>query len=299
MTRCVSYPRAVRAHPLTPLLVLVIVASGLVLLGLTVFAEALVVAAMRGVSSNAALAIVTHDPGFLAMAQIIGLGSPVLLAAFLAEGGPGAFFARALAPCPWDRVLAAFVAGLALQLVMVELGHTITDTFPALRHTPEEEAALRETLRIHDLYSAITVPLALVIAAPVTEELLFRGFAQHELGRLVRREGASHRFVLVFVALLFAAFHMDPGSALPILVAGLALGVIADRWQSVRISIALHAGVNLVPIAITEDALPIRGFNDTDPSAHVAPLVLVTSLGVSVIAFALAWHGPAPAQRTR
>lgn len=297
MTRCVSYPRAVRAHPLTPLLVLVIVASGLVLLGLTVFAEALVVAAMRGVSSNAALAIVTHDPGFLAMAQVIGLGTPVLLAAFLAEGGPGAFFARTLAPCPWDRVLAAFVAGLALQLVMVELGHTITDVFPALRHTPEEEAALRETLRVHDLYSAITVPLALVIAAPVTEELLFRGFAQHELGRLVRRDGAAHRFVLVFVAVLFAAFHMDPGSALPILVAGLALGVIADRWRSVRISIALHAGVNLVPIAITEDVLPIRGFNDTDPSAHVAPLVLVTSLTVSVIAFALAMQGPAPAER--
>ena len=294
MTRRVSYPRTVRARPLSPWIVLVIVASGLVLLGGTVLCEALVIAAVRGVSSNEALAIVTSDPGFLAVAQIVGLGAPVLLAAFLVERGPRSFFARALAPCPWDRVLAAFVSGLALQLVMVELGHTLTDLVPALRHTPEEEAALREALRIHDAYSAITVPLALVIAAPVTEELLFRAFAQHELAQLVRPGGAGHRVVLVFVALLFAAFHMDPGSALPILVAGLALGAIADRWQSVRISIALHAGVNLVPIAITEEVLPIRGFNDTDPSSHVAPLVLVTSLAVSVIAFVLAWQGPAP-----
>jgi len=289
----------VRARPLTPIVVLVVLASGLVLLGLTVVAEALVVAAIRGMRSDDAFAIVTHDPGFLAIAQIVGLGTPVVLASFLVEGGPRAFFVRAFAPCPRDRVLAAFVAGVALQLVMVELGHTITDLVPSFRHSPEEEAALRETLRIHDAYSAITVPLALVIAAPVTEELLFRAFAQRELTQLVRRDGSAHRLVLVFVALLFAAFHMDPGSALPILVAGLALGVIADRWQSVRISIALHAGVNLVPIAVTEDVLPIRGFNDTDPSSHVAPLVLVTSLAVSVIAFALAWQGPVPRRDAR
>ncbi|MBN8612917.1 MAG: CPBP family intramembrane metalloprotease [Deltaproteobacteria bacterium] len=278
-----------RPRPLSPFVVLGVLASGLVLLGLTVVLEGVVVAAVRGLSSNEALDLVTHDPGGLALAQLVGLGVPVLLAAYLSEGGPRGFVSRAFAPCPLDRVLAAFVAGLALQLVMVELSHLVTDALPALRHSPDQEAALRETLRIHDVYSAITVPLALVVSAPLTEELLFRAFAQRELALRTTR-GAS----IGVVAVLFALFHMDGASVPSILLAGLALGAIADRWRSVRISIALHAGVNLVPIAITEEILPIRGFNDTDPSSHLAPLVLVTSLAVSVIAFVLAWQGPAP-----
>lgn len=268
---------------------LAILASGLVLLGLTVVLEAMVVALVWGVSSSAALDSVTHDPGGLALAQIVGLGTPVVVASMLDEGGARGFASRAFAACPWERVLAAFVAGLALQLVMVEIAHTTTDLAPALRHTPEQEAALRETLRIHDLYSLVMVPLALVVSAPVTEELLFRAFAQRELGLRVGRGLA-----IGMVTVLFAVFHMDPASVPPILVAGLALGAIADRWQSVRISIALHAGVNLVPIAITEHVLPIRGFNDTDPSSHIAPLVLVTSAVVFLVAYGLAWQGPAP-----
>lgn len=273
-------------------MVLGVLASGLVLLGLTVVLEAVIVAALRGLSSRESLEIVTHDPGGLAVAQLVGLGVPVLLAASLSEGGRRAFFARALTACPWDRVLAAFVAGLALQLVMVELTHLVTDLVPALRHSPEQEAALRETLRIRDLYSAVMVPLAVVISAPVTEELLFRAFAQRELAGRFGRVPA-----IGAVAVLFAVFHMDGASVPAILLAGLALGAIADRWQTVRISIALHAGVNLVPVLVTEAVLPIRGFNDTDPSSHIAPLVLATSTGVFVIAFALAWQrGDGPAR---
>lgn len=276
------------------MIVLALSGAALVLLAATVWLEALVLGLVRGQPASVAIGTVSHDPGALALAQLVGLGVPVLVAAWLVEGGPRAFVSRALAPVPWDRALAAFLAGLALQLPMVELSHLVTDLWPALRHAPEEEAALRETLRIHDLYSAIAVPMALVVLAPVTEELLFRAFAQRELALRLARVPGGRPLVIALVALFFAVFHMDGASVLAILVAGLALGAIADRWQSVRISIALHAGVNLVPVALTASVVPIEGFNDTDPSTHVAPTLAVASALVSAIAFGLAWRGGAP-----
>lgn len=280
-------------RPLSPWIVLTLLGSALVLLAVTVWLEAMIVALVGGVTSHEALRHATHDPGMLAIAQTVGLGVPLLLAARLSEGGGRAFFARALAPCPWDRVLWAFVAGLALQLPMVEIAHVVADLAPALRHSAEEDAALRETVRIRDLYTAITVPLALVVSAPVTEELLFRAFAQHELAGQARSRRLGRVLALGFVAVLFAAFHLDAASTPSILVAGIALGAIADRWQSVRISIALHAGVNLVPVAVTEHVLLVPGFNDTDPDVHVSPLALVVSAAVFAAAFALAWRGGA------
>jgi membrane protease YdiL (CAAX protease family) len=91
---------------------------------------------------------------------------------------------------------------------MVEISHVVADLVPALARPADEEAALRETMRIHSIYSAIAVPLALVVLAPVTEELLFRAFAQREL---VDRLGPGLGVGLV--AVLFAVFHMDPASA--------------------------------------------------------------------------------------
>lgn len=278
-------------RPLSPWIVFALLGSALALLGVTVWGEAMVIALVRGVGAQEALARATHDPGLLASAQLVGLGVPVLLASRLSEGGARAFFSRALAPCPWDRVLLAFVAGLALQLPMVEVAHVVADAMPALAHSAEDDAALRETLRIRDVYSAVTVPLALVVSAPVTEELLFRAFAQYELARQARSARLGRVLAIGSVAVLFAVFHMDPVSTPSILLAGLALGAIADRWQSTRISMALHAGVNLVPVAVTDQVVLIPGFNDADPSAHVSPSVLAASASVFAVAYVLAWRG--------
>jgi membrane protease YdiL (CAAX protease family) len=278
------------SRPLSPWIVLALLGSALALLGAAVWAEAMVVALVNGLGAHEALGRVTRDPGLLAVAQLVGLGVPTVLAARLSDGGMRAFFSSALAPCPWDRVAFAFVAGLALQLPMVEIAHVVADLAPALRHSPEEDAALRETLRIRDLYTAVTVPLAVVVCAPVTEELLFRAFALRELAAQAHARRVGRVLAVGLVAVLFAVFHMDPVSTPAILLAGLALGAIADRWQSVRICVALHAGVNLVPVVLTEQVLLVPGLNDTDPDTHVSPFVLAASIVVFAAAFTLAWR---------
>ena len=252
----------------------------LVLLAATVWLEALVVGLATGQGARASLAIVTRDAGALAIAQGVGLGAPVLLAARLRGVSLRSFLGVSLRACPWDRIAAASLAGACLQLPMAELAHHMAELLPTLARTAEQEAALRETMRVDSLYDGIAVPLAVVVLAPITEELLFRAFAQPELAR-----GYGTLAAIMAVSVAFAAFHGDPTGLPSILLAGLALGVLAARWRSVRITIAMHAGVNAIPIVLNESVLPIRGFNDTDPSSHVPwPVVLA-----SVVGFGLAY----------
>jgi len=268
-------------------MVLAVLGAALVLLAATVWLEALVVGLATGQGARASLTIVTRDAGALAIAQGVGLGVPVLLAARLRGVSLRSFLGASLRPCPWDRIAAAILAGACLQLPMAELAHHMAELLPTLARSAEQEAILRETMRVDSLYDAIAVPLAVVVLAPITEELLFRAFAQPELARRYG-ELAS----IVGVSVMFAAFHGDPTGLPSILVAGLALGALAARWQSVRITIAMHAGVNAIPIALTESLLPIRGFNDADPSSHVLwPIVLASLVGFGLsYAYAL---GPA------
>lgn len=260
--------------------------AALVLLAATVWLEALVVALVTGQGSRAALTAVTRDAGALALAQGLGLGVPVLVAARLRGGSLRTFLGPALAPCPADRIAAAVLAGLALQLPMAELAHRVSELLPALARTPEEEAVLRETMRLDSLYDALMVPLAVIVLAPITEELLFRAFAQRELAA---RAGALP--AVLGVSVLFAAFHGDPTSLPSIFLAGLCLGALAERWRSVRITIAMHAAVNTVPVVLTAEVLPIAGFNDEDPGSHVPALALLVSVAMFAASFGWAMRG--------
>ncbi|HVY58226.1 MAG TPA: type II CAAX endopeptidase family protein [Xanthobacteraceae bacterium] len=85
--------------------------------------------------------------------------------------------------------------------------------------------------------------LALVVAAPVTEEVTFRGF-------LFRGWAASRLGVAGAVALtsfFWAAMHVqyDWFFMLQIFVLGLVLGWLRQRSGSTLLTMALHAGVNL------------------------------------------------------
>lgn len=268
----------------SPFVVLALLGASLALLGLTVWAQALLVGLVGGHTAAEALAIVTRDPGALALAQLVGLGVPVAIGAQLSLGGAPAFFRRALAPCPHSRVAMAFVAGIALQFPMVALSQALASLWPALAPSAAEHAALRETLRMHDAYSALTVPLAVVVLAPITEELLFRAFAQGELMGGARRR-TVRLTVIAIVAGLFAAFHMDATGAPSIFLAGIALGALVERWRSIRVSIALHMGVNLVPVVLTEDVLPIAGFNDAEPTTQLPWGLVAASTAVFAAAF--------------
>jgi membrane protease YdiL (CAAX protease family) len=90
--------------------------------------------------------------------------------------------------------------------------------------------------------SGWVVALAAIVAivvAPISEELLFRGFLQPALGHWV-----GHRSAIVLSAAFFAVAHMDLYAMPILLLLGIALAYVYDRTRSLAAPVALHMAFN-------------------------------------------------------
>jgi membrane protease YdiL (CAAX protease family) len=101
--------------------------------------------------------------------------------------------------------------------------------------------ALEHSAAVPAVFGAIAV----VVFAPLAEELLFRGLL---LRGLLRRTNAAGAVLLC--GFLFAAAHLvDPSTApllAPLAMVGVVSGVLAVRTGELSRSILLHAGFNLL-----------------------------------------------------
>ena len=261
---------------------LVLLGVSFLLMLLTVHAQGFVWSLVSHRPLNESLHQVSGNVGCLGLAQLVGLGVPALLVLRRTSGvthGLQQAFAK-VAALP---LLFAFLAGISLQLPMCELAQLVSHLAPALAPSPEDEARMQALLAVDSAYRAVAIPMSLVVIAPLTEELLFRHLMQRSF-----LAHAPRAFVLPVVAMLFAAFHFDPHAFLAISAAGLALGALAQRHQSIRISLAMHAGVNLVPVLVQPAWLPIPGLNTGDVGAHVPLVWLAPSALLFVVFFAMA-----------
>lgn len=133
-------------------------------------------------------------------------------------------------------------AGFGLQIAVVFL------TAPLLRLLFPEGAPQQEIASITEgtttVIDGIAIVLLVGVAAPVVEEVLFRGML---LSRLVRSMPTT--WAIIVQALLFAGIHLlDPNAiaALPgLFIIGVALGYAAIRSRNLSLPILVHAGVNL------------------------------------------------------
>jgi membrane protease YdiL (CAAX protease family) len=90
--------------------------------------------------------------------------------------------------------------------------------------------------------------LIMPILAGVCEEFTFRGFLMNAIDR-------KYSFVpaLLISSLAFGLFHFDPQFVYTIgaFLIGLMLGYVYHRWHSLAVSVAAHATVDLIAVAIT------------------------------------------------
>ena len=262
----------------TPIHALALVGLSFLLMLFTMHAQALVWSAVTHQPLAVSLPKVSGNMGCLVLAQLIGLGLPALWMLRRRGRKPGLD-----APLHPMLLAYAFIAGIALQLPMCELAQLVSRAFPSLAPTLADVAHMEALLAINSPYRALMVPLALVVVAPLTEEFLFRYFVQRTFLAHARRA-----VVIPVVAMLFAGFHLEPLAFLSITLAGLALGLLADRHQSIRISLAMHAGVNLVPVLVHPSWLAIPGLNAGTPTDHVPLVWLRPSTALFALMFTLA-----------
>lgn len=132
--------------------------------------------------------------------------------------------------------LAALMAGGAIALGLQAL---IPDLNSAAAEVGEE-------LQAESPFIVVAVFALLVgIAAPIVEELAFRGLGYNAL----RKRGISTGWVIVITTVAFSLFHLEP-TRIPILLAsGAILGVL--RWQTRGLGapIVAHAVNNLAGAA--------------------------------------------------
>ena len=87
--------------------------------------------------------------------------------------------------------------------------------------------------------------LAIVVLAPIAEELFFRGVVYNAWLR-----EAGPRYALVGSSALFAVIHLSLVAVVPIFLLGLALAWVYRRTANLLAPIAMHATVNGISVAL-------------------------------------------------
>lgn len=239
----------------------------------------------HSVSWDAARARVISDALGLALVQAAAFALVLLFAARLyARDGEPLRETLGLRAVPFHTVLLALVAGAALQFPLAELANLVQLVAPAPPALVENQRALLDAASPLAAFAAF---LSFVVVAPITEELLFRGIILRGV-----RVALGARVAIALSSALFALSHFGAVSAIAYaLVAGIVLGAVVARTGSTLVSIALHAGVNAVPVLLPARLIQIPGFNTVSPpgsaSTHVAPALVIASALVVAGALAL------------
>lgn len=189
----------------------------------------------------------TTTPTFgLTMASLVGLwagfvGIPLVVARVKGSGSLAEDYGARVRP---GDVGPGIVAGLASQLVLVPLVYVpLRALFPDTFADPGRSA--RELIDQASGPAIALMVVALVVGAPIVEELVFRGLLQRAL---VRRLGPP---VGVGVGAVVFAFTHYNVVAFPGLVAfGVVVGVLAHQSGRLGPSIFAHVAFNAVTVAL-------------------------------------------------
>jgi membrane protease YdiL (CAAX protease family) len=186
-------------------------------------------------------------------------------------------------PLVGGLVALCFLAGAFMQLPLAELGNLVQEVWPI---SFEELARRHRLINPTSWWGGMSVLLALVLVAPVTEELLFRGWLLQDL-----KDQYGETRALVWSSLLFGLAHVEASAVLYAALGGLVLGAVALRTKSTLASIAMHAGVNALPLLLPASLLRIEGFNTLSQRVqHISWWLLSLSIAGMVGILAIVWR---------
>ncbi|MCA9601462.1 MAG: CPBP family intramembrane glutamic endopeptidase [Polyangiales bacterium] len=228
------------------------------------FVAAFIRSATGTVTFGEGLGAASEDLVTIGFAQLLGYGAVILGGVRMFGGERPVTEALGLVPVPWRALAAAVVFGVAFQFVLSELGNIASIAFPL---SEAQRLRMEQLLSAHSLSDGIAMAFALVVVAPVTEELLFRGVL---FRGLAVRYGAPA--AALASALLFGVSHMVPAVVISATAAGVVFAVVVWRFGSVAITMAIHMTVNAVPMLLPKRVLPIPGFNTFEAGVEHLPL---------------------------
>ncbi|MCP3103436.1 CPBP family intramembrane metalloprotease [Myxococcus sp. K15C18031901] len=179
-----------------------------------------------------------------------------------------------LKPVPAEATALGFFLGVANFIALV-----VPIQFVAQRLAPESLREMFDGARLFERQTPLELGIILAgvtVAAPICEELFFRGIFQRGLTPPAPH---SPMRALVFSAVVFSAFHLDPVGFTARVELGLLFGWLYLRTGSVWPGIAAHAANNLVS-SVLFLAAKAMGTEAGDADADTNPLFV---LGLSVV----------------
>lgn len=180
-------------------------------------------------------------------------------------------------------VALCFTAGAFMQVPLAEIGNLVQEVWPL---SFDQLANRYRLMNPSTWWGGISALLAFVVVAPVTEELLFRGWLLQDL-----KDQYGTRSALIWSSVLFGLVHVQAAAVLYATVGGLVLGAVALRTKSTLASIAMHAGVNALPLLLPATLVPIEGFNTLSPQVeHISGWLLLASVLGAAGALTIVWR---------
>ncbi len=117
---------------------------------------------------------------------------------------------------------------------------------------PESQLAVQLLQSSDSLTLQILLVISAVVAAPLSEEIIFRGFLYPVF------KAFTDRFFAIFIsAIFFAVVHNDLGTVLPLFALGVCFAVAFELTGCLWVPIGMHAVFNLVNVGLVRFAEPL------------------------------------------
>jgi membrane protease YdiL (CAAX protease family) len=165
----------------------------------------------------------------------------------------------------WAAAAPVLVMFTGLHFLVSELDNLVRRILPMPDFFAE---SMRQVLQPEGAVAAVGTFLTLVVVAPVTEELIFRGIL---LRGFLRRYGLPK--AALFSSLLFGLAHMNPWQFAYTTVIGMLLALVWWRTRSLGLCILAHAVNNLLVClgAILLPGIPGYSLMESDHPAQFQP----------------------------
>ncbi|MGB8223637.1 MAG: CPBP family intramembrane glutamic endopeptidase [Polyangiales bacterium] len=235
------------------------------------------------VSWSEAIRTAAQAPLNYALVQAAGIGIIFVLAFPHKRRESGLLESVYVQPLLGGIVALCFIAGACMQLPLAEIGNLVQEVWPV---SFDELARRHRLINPSTWWGGFSTLFALVLVAPVTEEILFRGWLLHDLEREYGQAPA-----LLWSSALFGLVHMEAPAILYAALGGLVLGAVALRTKSTLASIAMHAGVNALPLLLPANLIRIEGFNTLSQHVeHVSWWLVLVSGVAAATALWIIWR---------
>jgi hypothetical protein len=134
---------------------------------------------------------------------------------------------------------------LPFAMLLQWLSAEIIVRVPYLQLKPQEQEAVQTLEMAVTWFNRVALGAVTILLAPAAEEMLFRGIIYPAV-----KQAGFPRLALWGSALLFAAFHVNLVTFLPLVVLALALTVIYERTDNLLAPITAHALFNAMNFVI-------------------------------------------------